>query len=96
MAPDDYCGCIQIIAGCCSADMGACSDLLAANPDLSVDPDTTFNFCNLHGNVCTRCDGHPIWPSRCISMSILSSLCKPLGATLAQPCFKRSRRDVKE
>ena len=46
----------QIIAGCCSADMGACSDLLAANPDLSVDPDTTFNFCNLHGNVCTRCD----------------------------------------
>ena len=45
---------LQIIAGCCSADAGACASLLAANPDLSVDPDTTFNFCNLHGNVCTR------------------------------------------
>ena len=76
--------------------MGACSDLLAANPNLSVDPDTTFNFCNLHGNVCTRCDGHPLWPSRCISMSIKSVQRKPLGATLAQPCHKRSRRDIKQ
>ncbi|KAK9839237.1 hypothetical protein WJX81_003310 [Elliptochloris bilobata] len=47
----------QIVAECCSVDEAACSGLLATHPDLGVNPDTSFNFCNLHGNVCTR-DGY--------------------------------------
>lgn len=36
-------------------DASACTSLLAAHPDLGINPDTSFNFCNLPGNVCTRC-----------------------------------------
>lgn len=72
---------MQVIADCCSVDAGACTELLAANPDLSVDPDTTFNFCNLHGNVCTRCANRPCGHQDA-SACQLTLHSEPVGATM--------------